>query len=71
MIKNNNIEVVKLLGIFILKSNNCFCNMNQFHCLHVTQLGNKVCELTNKIGKRSLDRISLDRNCHFSLDRKF
>jgi hypothetical protein len=21
------------------------------------------------IGKRSLDRISLDRNCHFSLDR--
>ncbi len=22
-------------------------------------------------GKRSLDRISLDRNCHFSLDRKF
>ncbi len=22
-------------------------------------------------GKRSLDRISLDQNCHFSLDRKF
>ncbi len=22
-------------------------------------------------GKRSLDRISLDRNCHFSLDRNF
>ncbi len=22
-------------------------------------------------GKRSLDRISLDRNCHFSLDQKF
>ena len=22
-------------------------------------------------GKQSLDRISLDRNCHFSLDRKF
>ena len=23
------------------------------------------------LGKRSLDRISLDRNCHFSLDRNF
>ena len=23
------------------------------------------------IGKRSLDRISLDRNCHFSVDRNF
>jgi hypothetical protein len=28
------------------------------------------CYLT-QFGKRSLDRISLDRNCHFSLDRKF
>jgi hypothetical protein len=27
--------------------------------------------LTCLVGKRSLDRISLDRNCHFSLDRKF
>ncbi len=24
-----------------------------------------------RMGKRSLDRISLDRNCHFSVDRNF
>ena len=27
--------------------------------------------LVRYTGKRSLDRISLDRNCHFSVDRNF
>ncbi len=31
----------------------------------------KIITSNNNYGKRSLDRISLDRNCHFSLDRKF
>ena len=28
-------------------------------------------DLFRLIGKRSLDQISLDRNCHFSVDRNF
>ena len=29
----------------------------------------KLINMIPKYGKRSLDRISLDRNCHFSVDR--
>jgi hypothetical protein len=32
---------------------------------------NFVCKMFVRIGKRSLDRISLDRNCHFSVDQNF
>jgi hypothetical protein len=31
----------------------------------------KITLTPGEVGKWSLDRISLDRNCHFSLDRKF
>jgi len=36
-----------------------------------TQTNKTHKQTKNFLGKRSLDRISLDRNCHFSLDRKF